>query len=423
MPGPDSRSSRTVADWLDALARHSSGAPGVTRLAWTEPWCDAQRWLVEQARTLGLETTVDAAGNLYMHDPAVRPGDLDRPVVLTGSHLDSVVQGGRFDGALGVVAGLLIAAARRGEPGLPVVGFVCAEEEESRFRGGLLGARAALGELEASELDALRDRDGVSLRAALDYARARGCAAPLAAGARPCVPTFRPAAYVELHIEQGPVLEAESLPLAIVEHIAGARRVSARVTGEPRHAGTTPMNLRHDALAAGAAMILAIEHLANGFGAPAVATTGWAAPRPGLFNVVPGECELWIELRHADPATLAAMEGEARTRLEGIAERRGVTVAFEDVSRQDPVAMTASLVALADDLAREQGIAHRRMTSGAGHDAMRFAARGVPAVMTFVPSHRGISHSPDEYTEPEALERGVAFTRDLVGRIARERGA
>jgi hydantoinase/carbamoylase family amidase len=302
-----------------------------------------------------------------------------------------------------------------------VVGFVCAEEEESRFRGGLLGARAALGELEAAELDALRDRDGVTLRAALDAARARGCAAPLAAGARPCVPPFRAAAYVELHVEQGPVLEEEGLPLAIVEHIAGARRLRAEVTGEPRHAGTTPMVLRRDALAAAAAMILAVEQLAEGFGPPAVATTGWAAPRPGLFNVVPGSCELWIEIRHADPGTLAAMEAEVRARLGSIAERRHVAVRFEPASSQDPVPMTPALVARAEALARAQGLAHRRMTSGAGHDAMRFALDGVPSVMVFVPSLRGISHAPEEYTDPAALETGVAFMRDLVSTLARER--
>ena len=401
-------SERTLAETLDALAKFTGDGPGVTRLAYDAAWREAHRWLRERAASLGLAATADAAGNLFFHDPAVKPGEPVRTALFVGSHLDSVVHGGRFDGAYGAVSGMLIAAELRGTGKLPVVGFVTCEEEESRFRAHLMGARSVLGNVRAAELDAVVDIAGVSWRTALEEARAAGCAAPLAAGDAPFQTPFRPAT----------MLEREGGAIGIVEHIAGYRRLIARLSGEARHSGTTPMRERRDALAAAGEMILAAESLALELDAPAVATAGNVRPAPGLFNVVAGECELWLEVRHPGAAALDAMGLELTRRCRAIATRRGVEVEIVRASGEEPTPLSPALATEATKLAGELGLPHRRMTSGAGHDAMEFARAGVPTLMVFVPSRGGISHSPDEFTTPAALFAGYRFTRELARRLA-----
>jgi len=413
---------RTLAETLDGLARFTGVGPGVTRLAYDAAWRDAHRWLRERAASLGLAATADAAGNLFFHDPALKPGADAPHALFVGSHLDSVVNGGRFDGAYGALSGMLIAAELRGVGKLPIVGFVTCEEEESRFRAHLMGARSVLGKVRAAELDAVVDVAGVSWRAALEDAWAAGCAAPLAAGDAPFRPPFRPATMLELHIEQGPVLEREGGALGIVEHIAGYRRLIARLSGEARHSGTTPMRERRDALVAAAEVILATDALARELDAPAVATAGNVRTYPGLFNVVPGECELWLEVRHPGAAALDTMALELARRCRAIAAQRGIEVEIERVSGEEPTPLSPALASEATKLAAELGLSHRRMTSGAGHDAMEFARAGVPTLMLFVPSRGGISHSPEEFTAPDALFLGYRFTRELARRLA-ERGA
>jgi allantoate deiminase len=395
---------------LEALARFGGEGTGVTRRVYDDAWCDAHRWLANQARTLGLAATADAAGNLFFHDPSVRPGDLARPVILVGSHLDSVECGGRFDGALGVVAALLAAVEHRAARGLPVVGFVTCEEEGSRFQAGLMGVRSLLGQVGEAELDAVRDADGVTWREALARARAAGCAAD-----GPLAPTFRAALMLELHIEQGPVLEAAGLAIGIVEHIAGYRRLRVSLTGEPRHSGTTPMARRRDALAAAAEIVLAAEALANAEGPPAVATAGRIAVTPGLHNVVPGTCALGLEVRHVDPERLEAMATGLGSLCAQIAARRNVRVSIEEPPGQGPTSLSPALADAAARLAQEMELPARRMASGAAHDTMVFARAGVPSLMVFVPSRDGVSHAPEEYTPPAQLEAGYRFLSRMVG--------
>jgi allantoate deiminase len=421
MPSTMEVTERSLSETLEALARFSGAGPGVTRIAYDAAWREAHRWLRKRATALGLAAYPDAAGNLFFHDPALEPG-ADTRALFVGSHLDSVVHGGRYDGAYGTVSGMLIAAELRGTGKLPVVGFVTFEEEGSRFPGMLLGARSVLGKVKADELDQVKDAAGVSWRAALEEAHAEGCAVPLAAGDAPFHPPFRPATMLELHIEQGPVLEREGGAIAIVEHIAGYRRMIARLRGAARHSGTTPMTERRDTLAAAAEMILAAEALALELGAPAVATAGNVRPAPGLFNVIAGECELWFDVRHPGSAALDAMALELARRCRAIAERRGVAVKLERSSGEDPTPLSGALAGEATRLAAELAVAHRRMTSGAGHDAMEFARSGVPTLMVFVPSRGGVSHSPEEFTSPAALFTGYRFTRELARRLS-ERGA
>jgi allantoate deiminase len=417
MSAPTDLSPQAIASLVEALARFSAPGPGVTRFVYDEAWCDAQEWMRAEARTRGLAATPDAAGNLYLHDGELGAG----PVFYTGSHLDTVAMGGPLDGAYGALAGLLLAAALRGETTPPVVGLVTCEEEGSRFPGAFLGAKALLGRVKPGEPDAAKDANGISWRAALERAAARGCASP--GGCETGATALRPAsAFLELHIEQGPVLEADGLQIGIVDRIAGYRRLRVTLTGEARHAGTTPMRLRRDALAAAAEMALAAERLAIEQGEPAVATAGAASASPGLYNVVAGSCELRLDVRHVEPLALDALAGAIEAECRAIAARRRVELALETVSRQDPIPMDARFVAEAEALAARRGLRARRMASGAGHDAMIFASAGVPSLMLFVPSRGGISHAPEEFTAPEALALGIDFARELLPRIAARLG-
>ena len=413
IPTPD-LSPAAVSEWVESLARFGAPGAGVTRLVYDEHWCDAQAWMAARAEERGLAATRDRAGNLYLHDPAVKPGDA---VFLTGSHLDTVREGGKLDGAYGALAGLLLAAALRGATRVPVVGLVTCEEEGSRFPSAFLGARAMLGRVAAGEPETARDGGGVTWQDALAAAAARGCAAPGDIESGPTCP-FRAAGFLELHIEQGPVLENGRLALGVVDRIAGFRRVRATFTGEARHAGTTPMRLRRDALASAAELALAAERIAIEHGEPAVATAGGATARPGLFNVVPGSCELKLDIRHVELDSLERLLAAIETRAREIALRRETPVAWEIVSQQNPVPMDADFAADALELAGARGVPHRRMPSGAGHDAMILGAAGIPSLMLFVPSRDGISHSPDEWTDPRDLAAGIGFAHELLPKLA-----
>jgi allantoate deiminase len=406
---------RDLIGRLESLARFSDGSPGVTRFTYSKPWCDAHRWLAREAQGLGLAATADWAGNLFFHDPGLSPG---QPALLIGSHLDSVMKGGHYDGAYGTIAGLLVAAACRGGAGLPVVGFVTCEEEDSRFHGGMMGGRSLLGRVATGELDSVADRDGVTWRQALAAAREQGCAASLGTAGTAAPPLFAPALELELHIEQGPVLEAQHLALGIVERIAGYRRWIARIEGEARHSGTTPMALRRDALAAAAEMILAAEAAAREAGEPAVGTTGYLRPEPGLFNVVPGTCELWLEVRHDRLDPLEHLAADVAQRCRAIAQRRNVRLGLQEGAAQNPTALSPALAEVAVRLAQELEIPHRRMPSGAAHDTMIFAQAGIPSLMVFVPSRAGISHSPEEFTSEEDLLAGVRYMATLARRMS-----
>jgi len=298
------------------------------------------------------------------------------------------------------------------------VGFVTCEEEGSRFHGGLMGGRSLLGRVADTELDSVADRDGVTWRQALAAARDRGCAAPLIPRGTVSPPLFRPALQLELHIEQGPALEAQHLALGIVERIAGFRQWVVHIDGEARHSGTTPMAMRRDALAGAAEMILAAERLGREAGEPAVSTAGFVRPAPGLFNVVPGGCELWLEVRHDRPEALDRLAAEVAGCCWEIAQRRTLHLALEEGAAQRPTALSPALAEAAVQVAQELEITHRRMASGAAHDTMIFAQAGIPALLVFVPSRAGVSHSPDEFTSESDLLTGVRFMDALCRHLA-----
>jgi allantoate deiminase len=412
--GSSDTAARTLDELLQTLGGFSHGSPGVTRLLYSDAWCEAHLWLAGYARELGLSATADAVGNLLFHDPSVRPGDLRRSVLMVGSHLDTVAGDGLLDGAYGVLVALQVAAASRDRQALPVVAFASCAGEECRFGQCNPGAHGLLGLVRREDLDLARDRDGLTWARALEQARARGCAAPLAEGFHPCPALFHPALMLELHVEQGPLLESEGLDLGIVEQVAGCRRMRVRLTGEARYAGTTPMPLRRDALAAGAEMVLAAEQLARKAGAPAVATAGFLKVEPGSFNTVPGACELGIEVRHAQRPKLVELTAAIGQQCRKLAEGRGIEVVVEEAPGLEPVALSPALAEAAENLAKRLKIPHRRMASGAAHDAMVFARNGVPSLLLFVPSRHGVSLSPEEFTPPAQLATGQRFLQEFV---------
>ena len=385
---------------LAGLNRFSDEPGKLTRLYLSPAHKQAAEWVKGAMEVAGLTAFIDAAGSVQGRREGTVPG---APAVLIGSHIDTVKDGGRFDGNLGVVAGILAAQALR-DAGislpfpLEVIGF--GDEENVRFPTHLSTSEALAGAYDPAWLEA-RDSDGVKLGEALV---AFGNPAGIAALAR------KPGsiqAYLEVHIEQGPVLEAENEAVGIVTAINAQSRAQVRVTGEAGHAGTVPMALRKDALTAAAEMALALEQIA-GAHELAVGTVGVLRPEPGATNVVPGAAEFTIDFRAPKDETLAAMDTEIRKRFAEIAERRGVGLEIIPYARATAVPMEPKLQdALATGIARSgSNLAGRRLPSGAGHDAMAIAAVA-PVAMLFVRNEKGISHSPlENMTEADA---GIAI--------------
>jgi allantoate deiminase len=362
--------------------------------AWAEACDRAARWM----KDAGLAVRRDAVGNMW--------GRLDGSgggkAVVTGSHIDTVRRGGRLDGALGITAGLAALRAlteARGKPKRPLELLVVCEEEGSRFATTFWGSRAIVGAIGPGEADTVTDAEGVTLARAM---RERGLdPAEIPSAARDDL-----GAFVELHIEQGAVLEAEGVPLAVVTAIAGAVHLEIVVTGRPDHAGTTPMDLRRDALAGVAAMIQAVQSIAAALGRPAVATVGKLRVEPDQINVVPGRVTFTVDLRHADLGGRRALEERIRSLCGTIASERGLGIDTRTLHERPPVPMDGALRQVLERAATEAGTVPRALVSGAGHDAQVLAAR-CPVGMLFVPSIGGRSHCPEEATDPAHVALGT----------------
>jgi hydantoinase/carbamoylase family amidase len=387
---------RTVRE-LRELHELTGDAAGAQRLCWTETWLRAREWLAARAADLPVAVEIDEAGNQWVTLAGCSPRAL-----LIGGHLDSVADGGWLDGCLNVVAGLevLRRLATSGPPALTVRLVSWADEEGARFGRSLFGSGAAAGHLNPDEVRGLRDADGVTLPEALAACGVDLDRAPDAAGRLEGA-----AAYLELHIEQGPVLERLGLPLGAVVGTFGVERHAVRFTGQSAHAGSTPMDARRDALAAGARFALAARDAAVRMGA--VATVGRMTARPGIFTAVAGECDVGLDQRHLDAGALAAILAEARSASSAIAAEEHVEVGWERTWRIDPVPFHPALVDLCERSIVEVAGRCHRLPSGPLHDAAEVASAGVPAAMLFVQSLRGLSHTREEDTRPEHLELAV----------------
>jgi hydantoinase/carbamoylase family amidase len=385
---------------------------GIDRLAFSRADRQARQVLLHRMRSLGLEPRVDAFGNLFGRLPVARDPTL--PPVLIGSHLDTVPGGGRFDGAAGVVAALEVVASIRQHGLVPrrpveVVSFAC--EESTRFGRGTLGSALVAGTVAPEEILDLRDARGLTLGQVL---RLVGLEPARLATVRRQPGDYT--AYLELHIEQGRVLEETGARLGIVEAIAAPTRIRLELVGRADHSGATPMPLRRDALAGAAEVVLAVERLAQETPG-VVGTVGTIRVEPGAINVVPGRVELGIDLRSSVRETRAQVVAALLREVDDLARRRGLERSLQTLTDEEPVALHPALAALLERCARERGVPVLRMVSGAGHDAMQ-VARLCPSGMLLVPSREGISHSRHEWTPLGDLVLGTQILLDAVVALA-----
>ena len=389
---------RTVAE-LKELRVLTGDADGAQRVAFTPVWTAARNFLRAKLAALPVEVHTDAAGNLW----STLPGESER-ALLIGGHLDSVPNGGWLDGCLNVLAGLEILrrihAQYHGRPPITVRLVDWADEEGARFGKSLFGSSACSGNLDLDEARNLRDRNGIPMSAALrehgiDLENAKASGGELA----------QAAAYLELHIEQGPVLLDLDLPLGTVLGTFGVERHAMTFNGQAAHSGSTPMNRRRDAFLAAAQMASEIYRITDRHGG--VCTIGSCTTKPGIVTSVVEECRLTLDQRHLDAAALARMLQEAREASERFARAGGVTVTWERIWNIEPVPFHPDLLACCDEAITETGARVHRLPSGPLHDAAEVARAGVPTVMMFVQSLHGISHNKIEDTREEHLEMAV----------------
>jgi len=382
---------------------------GLTRLALSDEDKRGRDWMVGRMREAGLSITVDQMGNIF----GQRAGDPGLPPVMMGSHVDSVPTGGRYDGQLGVLCGLEVIQSLNDakiRTRHPVTLAIFTNEEGARFQPAMIASGVMAGKIALEDAYNARDKDGIRL---VDELERIGYL-----GAEPCVARpFR--AYLELHIEQGPFLEEEGLSVGVVEGIVAIAWSRLTIHGVQDHAGPTPMRLRHDALVAAAEVVGGVRRIAREMGGELVTTVGNLVVAPNIVNAIPGRVTLSIDMRDPQDAAL----DRARTRLEAIVreacEREGVRYELEHYWRVPYTPFDRGVVDAVERAAGAAGARHRRIRSGAGHDAQYMAAIG-PAGMVFVPSHDGRSHCEEEFTPIDDIEQGATTlllaALDLAGR-------
>ena len=391
--------SRTVAE-LDELRSLTGDENGAQRVAWTDTWERAREFLRTKLEGTGAVEEIDEAGNQWF----TLRGASDR-ALLIGGHLDSVPNGGWLDGCLNVLAGaeVLRRIASEGEPPVTVRLVSWADEEGARFGRSLFGSSAAAGSMrDQAELRTLTDRDGIALPDAL---REHGVELDNALAARSQLADA--AAYLELHIEQGPVLEAMDLPLGVVLGTFGVERSRVTWRGQAAHAGSTPMDKRRDALAGAAKLALYIREIAAEVGNGAVCTSGGVVTKPGIVTSVVETAEQLLDQRHLDAESLARMLQMAKDAADRFAAEENIEVEWERIWSIEPILFDETLIGLADEAVREVAGTSHRLPSGPLHDAAEVSRAGIPTVMVFVQSLRGLSHTKLEDTKTEQLELSV----------------
>ena len=400
--------SRTVAE-LKELRELTGDAGGAQRVAGTETWERGRAWLRDKVAPMGAGHEVDEAGNQWF----TLSGESDR-AVLIGGHMDSVPNGGWLDGCLNVLAGVevLRRIAEEGTPPVTVRLVDWADEEGARFGRSLFGSSAAGGSLaDQDELRALTDADGTSLPDALaghgvDLDRALDARAQLDSAA----------AYLELHIEQGPVLESLDLPLGVVLGTFGVERHRITWRGQAAHAGSTPMDQRRDALAGAAKLALELRDIARQVGGGGVCTSGGVVCKPGIVTSVVETAEQLLDQRHLDAGKLAELLAQAKSASERFAREESIEVSWERIWSIEPILFDDTLVGLCEEAITDVAGTSHRLPSGPLHDAAEVARAGVPTVMVFVQSLRGLSHTKLEDTKEEHLELSVAALDRLASK-------
>ncbi len=406
---------RLLADLEAFAAIGGDGQGGVTRLAFTAADQSARRLLQEKLAAAGLAVRVDAIGNVFGRRRGREDG---LPPVLLGSHLDSVPNGGRFDGPLGVLSALeavrMLEDARR-ETRRPLEVVCFAAEESSRFGSGTLGSKAVVGKLAPGMLEALRDADGRTLAEAL---RECGLSPDRLGDVRRRPGDYH--AYLELHLEQGAVLEHAGVPVGLVTGIAAPTRFRVTYTGRADHSGATPMPLRRDALVAAADLVLAVRRTVLRHGSPtSVGTVGVLRVQPGAMNVIPGQASLGIDLRDIDGEAKRRVARKVRAAAGRMARKWRLDVSVETLADESPVPLPERIRKVSAAACQAGGISFLELPSGAGHDAM-YIAEVAETGMIFVRCREGISHNSAEFVEPRDIAAGAAVLAETALRLAEE---
>jgi len=393
-----------IIDEICELSKDEKGE--ITRFPFSDPWLRAQMYLKELFEKSGFDTYFDCAGNL--HGRMGAPGD----TILTGSHADTVRNGGKYDGLYGVVAAAAAVSRLYKKHGMPkkaleVVAF--SEEEGTRFPFNFWGSKALIGDIEWKKIKNLKDKEGISIVEALEnqgFSYSEGCAKK-----------DDIKAFVEIHIEQGGVLEAKNMEIGVVTGIVGYKKFNVEILGEANHAGTTPMGFRKDAGFCAGLIVSELIKKAREQGDPLVATIGQIEFRPNLANVVPAYAQFSLDMRHTDGDALNRFQEEALEIIKKITSIEKCTFNFTAIFDDKPVYMDKNIMDVITEACENQGVKHMKIHSGAGHDS-QILARIAPVGMVFVPSKNGVSHNPREFTEPELLEKGACVLEETLYKLA-----
>jgi N-carbamoyl-L-amino-acid hydrolase len=404
---------------LETLARFTDAEPAtegvaVTRVVFTADDLRARSWLKGLAEAEGFMVRADAVGNIFIRWAGTEP---DLPAVATGSHIDAIPHAGMYDGTVGVLGGLhaMRALKRSGfQPRRSIELVLLTSEEPTRFGIGCLGSRLISGMLDAERADALIDKNGEALVAVRTAAGFQGSLTSVRLGAG------HYHSWVELHIEQGPLLERDGLKIGIVTSIAAPASYRFTITGLGGHAGALLMPDRRDALCAAAELILSIEKHALATGAiDTVATVGTCEVHPGAVNSVPSGVVLQLDIRDTDPARRESVMQAVRQDWDEIGRRRGVIISEELVNADEPAQSSPHVVEIIVTTCNEMGINHRKMVSRAYHDSL-FMARIAPIAMIFIPCRGGVSHRPDEFANPQDIALGTRVLAGVLAKLASE---
>ena len=396
-----------VENLLTGLAKFTASEQGVTRLAYSPLDREAQNWLLEQVKDLGLSIREDAVGNVFLR----REGeDSTLPAVAAGSHLDTVIHGGAYDGMCGVVGALeALYMLRDAKLMRSIEVLIFRAEESSRFGFATMGSKLLTGAATVAKLSTGGKKGDISFEEAL---RQWGCDPARAADAIIAPGSY--ASFSELHIEQGKVLEEKGIQIGIVRNIAAPTRFKIHIQGMADHSGATPMGMRRDALVAAAKLILAVNEAAEDEKAHGtVGTVGVVEVEPGSINVVPGAVTLWVDVRGVEPGSIRRTLEDIQAEAENVAVTDRVGVRIEMLTADSPVPLSETLAEQTEGVCRELGYSFLHMNSGAGHDAMHMA-KITPTTMIFIPCRAGISHNPAEYADIDDICHGITVLANVL---------
>ena len=404
---------RLVKDF-DAMAQLTAPGEGINRLAFTDADWEGRQYIIDRMTDAGLTVETDDFGNVIGYKSGKNP---ELPVVMMGSHTDSVPNGGNYDGVVGVLSALevirsMIDDGYEHDHTIAVVSFMC--EESGRFGNATLGSKAMRGELTLQDLHRLVDKQGISLYEALKGRNLNPDGIETMAYKGPVK------SFTEIHIEQGKVLEHEQKTIGIVTGIAAPERFYVTIRGNADHSGATPMNLRHDALCGAAKIILGIEEIASmQEEPPVVGTVGVVEVTPGAMNVIPGAVKLGVDIRSISKAARNSVVTLVKEFIDITAEKRGLSYTIETIAQDYPVEMHPAMIREIEEAVKSVGVEYMTMPSGAGHDAMHWA-EVVPTGMIFIPCRDGISHNPAEFAEMDDIVTGVEVLDKVLRKLSLE---